>query len=53
MLGDIRKDDKGGDLGAVVSFERTLTGWKQSKILPFFDAKPGAVLSHYILIVVY
>ncbi|MEM9103294.1 MAG: hypothetical protein AAGB12_13325 [Pseudomonadota bacterium] len=41
MLGVMQRDDMGKDSGAVVSFERTATEWKQSEILTAPDAKPG------------
>ena len=37
----MRRDDKGEDAGAVVSFEREATGWVQKQILTAPDAKPG------------
>ncbi|OKY26409.1 FG-GAP repeat protein [Thalassotalea sp. PP2-459] len=41
MLGVMRRDDKGKDSGAVVSFERKLNIWKQNRIFTAPDAKPG------------
>ncbi|WP_342768054.1 hypothetical protein [Thalassotalea euphylliae] len=41
MLGVMRRDDKGKDAGAVVSFERTLSNWRQTQIITAPDAKPG------------
>lgn len=41
MLGAMRRDDKGKDSGAVVSFERQANSWKQSRIFTAPDAKPG------------
>ena len=41
MLGVMRRDDKGKDSGAVVSFERKKNVWKQSVIFTAPDAKPG------------
>ncbi|WP_299079548.1 hypothetical protein [uncultured Paraglaciecola sp.] len=41
MLGVMRRDDKGKDSGAVVSFEREVNTWKQRKIFTAPDAKPG------------
>ncbi|REL27258.1 hypothetical protein DXX93_12235 [Thalassotalea euphylliae] len=41
MLGVMRRDDKGEDAGAVVSFERTSSNWRQTKIFTAPDAKPG------------
>lgn len=41
MLGVMRRDDKGKDSGAVVSFERELNAWKQKHIFTAPDAKAG------------
>jgi len=41
MLGAMRRDDKGKDSGAVVSFERESTTWTQKRIFTAPDAKPG------------
>ena len=41
MLGVMRRDDKGKDSGAVVSFEREVNVWKQGQIITAPDAKPG------------
>ena len=41
MLGVMRRDDKGKDSGAVVSFEREVNVWKQNQIFTAPDAKPG------------
>lgn len=41
MLGAMRRDDKGEDSGAVVTFERRAKEWKQSEILTAPDAEPG------------
>ena len=41
MLGVMRRDDKGKDSGAVVSFERESNTWKQHQIFTAPDAKPG------------
>ena len=41
MLGVMRRDDKGKDSGAVVSFERESNAWKQNQIFTAPDAKPG------------
>lgn len=41
MLGVSRRDDKGKDSGAVVSFEREVNTWKQRQIFTAPDAKPG------------
>ncbi|WP_395377360.1 hypothetical protein [Marinicella sp. W31] len=41
MLGVMRRDDKGKDSGAVVSFERASNTWKQTQIFTAHDAKPG------------
>jgi len=41
MLGVMRRDDKGKDSGAVVSFERKSSTWKQRQIFIAPDAKPG------------
>jgi len=41
MLGVMRRDDKGKDSGAVVSFERESNNWKQHHIFTAPDAKPG------------
>jgi hypothetical protein len=41
MLGVMRRDDKGKDSGAVVSFERESSTWKQHHIFTAPDAKPG------------
>jgi hypothetical protein len=41
MLGVMRRDDKGKDSGAVVSFERKSNTWKQNQIFTAPDAKPG------------
>lgn len=41
MLGVMRRDDKGKDSGAVVSFERKSSIWKQHHIFTAPDAKPG------------
>jgi len=41
MLGVMRRDDKGKDSGAVVSFERKSNTWMQSQIFTAPDAKPG------------
>ncbi|WP_100643641.1 hypothetical protein [Alteromonas facilis] len=57
MLGVMRRDDKGQDSGAVVSFERTSGSWKQHKIFTAPDAMPGdaygqsIALSENILVV--
>lgn len=41
MLGVMRRDDKGKDSGAVISFERQSNNWKQRQILTAPDANPG------------
>jgi hypothetical protein len=41
MLGVSRRDDKGKDSGAVISFERESNAWKQNQIFTAPDAKPG------------
>ena len=41
MLGVMRRDDKGKDSGAVVSFEREANTWQQTQIFTAPDAKPG------------
>jgi len=41
MLGVMRRDYKGKDSGAVVSFERESNTWAQSQIFTAPDAKPG------------
>jgi hypothetical protein len=41
MLGVSRRDDKGKDSGAVVSFEREMNTWKQRHIFTAPDAKSG------------
>jgi hypothetical protein len=41
MLGVSRRDDKGTDSGAVISFERESNAWKQNQIFTAPDAKPG------------
>ncbi len=41
MLGVSRRDDKGKDSGAVVSFEREVNVWKQRHIFTAPDAKSG------------
>ncbi|MFT5542281.1 MAG: hypothetical protein ACI97K_001488 [Glaciecola sp.] len=41
MLGVMLRDDKGKDSGAVVSFERESSTWKQNQIFTAPDAKPG------------
>lgn len=41
MLGVIRRDDKGKDSGAVISYERQSDNWLQKQILTAPDAKPG------------
>jgi hypothetical protein len=41
MLGVMRRDDKGKDSGAVFSFERQSTNWKQKQIITAPDAKAG------------
>ena len=41
MLGVSRRDDKGKNSGAVVSFEREVNTWKQRHIFTAPDAKPG------------
>jgi hypothetical protein len=41
MLGIMKRDDKGKDSGAVVSFERQQNTWKQTQVFTAPDAKPG------------
>ena len=41
MLGVMKRDDKGKDSGAVVSFEREVSTWRQRQIFTAPDAKPG------------
>lgn len=41
MLGVMRRDDKGKDSGAVVSYDREENVWKQNQIFTAHDAKPG------------
>jgi len=41
MLGVMRRDDKGKDSGAVVSFKRESSIWQQNQIFTAPDAKPG------------
>lgn len=41
MLGGMRRDDKGEDAGAVVSFERAANAWTQKQIFTAPDAMPG------------
>ena len=41
MLGVMRRDDKGKDSGAVISFERETNTWKQTQVFTAHDAKPG------------
>ena len=41
MLGVMRRDEKGKDSGAVVSFERNANNWKQHQIFTAPDTKPG------------
>lgn len=48
MLGVSRRDDKGKDSGAVVSFERESNTWVQNQIFTAPDAKPGDVFGQSI-----
>ncbi|BBN83835.1 hypothetical protein PA25_38200 [Pseudoalteromonas sp. A25] len=41
MLGAMRRDDKGKDSGAVISFVRQSNNWTQQQIITAPDAKPG------------
>lgn len=41
LLGAMRRDDKGQDAGAVISFELEDSAWKQKQILTAIDAKDG------------
>ena len=41
LLGAIKRDDKGEDAGAVISFEHIDTQWQQRQVLTADDAKPG------------
>lgn len=41
LLGGIRRDDKGQDAGAVISFELEDKAWNQKQTLTAFDAKDG------------
>jgi len=57
MLGVMRRDDKGKDSGAVVSFERKSNNWMQNQIITAPDAKPGdafgqaiALTQNYLII---
>jgi hypothetical protein len=57
MLGVMRRDDKGEDSGAVVSFIREKNIWKQGQIITAPDANPGdsfgqstALTSKYLVV---
>jgi hypothetical protein len=41
MLGAMRRDDKGKDSGAVISFVRQSNNWQQKQIITAPDAKPS------------
>ncbi len=48
MLGVMRRDDKGKDSGAVVSFYRESNRWQQGQIITAPDAKAGDVFGQSI-----
>ncbi|MBO9490284.1 hypothetical protein J7384_07915 [Endozoicomonas sp. G2_1] len=57
MLGAMRRDDKGKDSGAVISFERHLNNWNQRQIITAPDAQAGdafgqsiALSEHHLVI---